>query len=248
MQTACLIIIGNEILSGRTQDKNLAWLAKSLNDCGVRLTEARVIPDIEESIVATVRECRRSFTYVFTTGGIGPTHDDITVAAIAKAFGVAVERNKNAETILEKHYGREKLNAARLKMADMPQGATLVINAVSAAPGFHMENVYVFAGVPAIMQAMFDAVKPSLKGSAPMLSKYVSAYLTESMIAENLTAIQNRHNDVEIGSYPFIKNNKLGVCLAARSTDAKKLDAAYADIKALLFSLTKEVVEEDLAA
>lgn len=248
MQTACLIVIGNEILSGRTQDRNLAWLAKSLNDIGIRLMEARVIPDVEDTIVAAVNECRRKFAYVFTTGGIGPTHDDITVAAIAKAFGVKVERNAGAEAILEKHYGRDKLTPPRLKMADMPQGARLVVNAVSGAPGFHMENVFVFAGVPAIMQAMFDAVKPLLKGGAPMLSKYISAYLTESMIAEPLTAIQARHKDVEIGSYPFLKNTKLGVCLAARATDAAKLDAAYADIKAMLHSLTKEVVEEDLAA
>lgn len=248
MQTACLIIIGNEILSGRTQDKNLAWLAKSLNDCGVRLMEARVIPDIEESIVAHVRECHTRFDYVFTTGGIGPTHDDITVASIAKAFGVQVERNKSAESVLEKHYGKDKLTPPRLKMADMPQGAKLVVNAVSGAPGFTIENVYVFAGVPAIMQAMFDAVKPLIKGGAPMLSKYISAFLTESMIAEKLTSIQNRYSEVELGSYPFIKNGKLGVCLAARSTNAAKLDAAYGEIKSLLLSLTEEVVEEDLAA
>lgn len=248
MQTACLIVIGNEILSGRTQDKNLAWLAKALNDIGIRLMEARVIPDVEDTIVATVRECRARFTYVFTTGGIGPTHDDITVAAVAKAFGVAVERNKGAEAILEKHYGRDKLTPPRLKMADMPKGAQLVVNAVSGAPGFHMENVFVFAGVPAIMQAMFDAVKPLLKGGAPMLAKYISAYVTESMIAEKLTDIQARYTDVELGSYPFIKSGKLGVCLAARATDAAKLEAAYGEIKAMLLGLTQEVVEEDLAA
>ncbi len=248
MQTACLIIIGNEILSGRTQDKNLAWLAKNLNDIGIRLMEARVVPDIEDAIVAAIRECRPKFTYLFTTGGIGPTHDDITVAAIARAFGVKVERNQGAETILEKHYGRDKLTPPRLKMADMPQGAKLVVNAVSGAPGFYIENVFVFAGVPAIMQAMFDAVKPLLKGGAPMLSKYISAFTTESMLAEKLGEIQQRHPQAEIGSYPFMKSGRLGVCLAARATDAKKLDAASAEIKAMLLSLTKEVVEEDLAA
>lgn len=248
MQTACLIIIGNEILSGRTQDKNLAWLAKSLNDLGIRLMEARVVPDIEEAIVAAVRECRQKYAYLFTTGGIGPTHDDITVAAIAKAFGVKVERNAEAESILEKHYGRDKLTPPRLKMADMPAGAKLVVNAVSGAPGFRIENVFVFAGVPAIMQAMFDAVKPLLKGGTPMLARYVSAFTTESQLAEQLTAIQNRHPQVELGSYPFMKNGRIGVCLAARATDAGLLDAAYAEVKAMLLTLTKEVVEEDLAA
>lgn len=248
MQTACIIIIGNEILSGRTQDKNIAWLARELNECGVQLKEVRVIPDDEKTIIATVNSCRTVFSYVFTTGGIGPTHDDITAASIAKAFGVPYERHQEAQAILERHYGQEKLNAARLKMADMPRGARLIINPVSAAPGFNLENVYVFAGVPAIMQAMFDAVRPELKGGAKMLSKYISAYITEGVIAEKLTAIQARHSNVEIGSYPFIKTQRLGVCIAARTTDAKALDACYGEIKSLLLGFTQEVVEDDLAA
>lgn len=245
MTTACIIVIGNEILSGRTQDSNIGWLARELNDIGVRLMEARVIPDRTEIIVDTVNACRRGFDYVFTTGGIGPTHDDITADAIARAFGVKIERNAEAEALLTRHYGKEKLNAARLKMAEVPAGATLVINPVSAAPGFRIENVFVFAGVPAIMQAMFAAIKHELKGGAKMLSKTVSAYVTESMIAEKLTAIQNQFPEVEIGSYPFMRLGKLGTSLVARATDAAKLENAYAQMKALLQSLAPEVTEDE---
>ncbi|MDE3016007.1 MAG: competence/damage-inducible protein A, partial [Pseudomonadota bacterium] len=188
--TACLIIIGNEILSGRTQDVHLAWLAGEMNDAGIRLAEARVIPDRTATIVETVNACRPYFTYVFTTGGIGPTHDDITADAIARAFGVKLERNKEAEAALVRHYGREKLGAAQLKMADFPKGARLIFNPVSAAPGFAMENVFVFAGIPGIMRAMFAEVKPLLKGGKKMLSRTLSAYVTESAIAEGLSAIQ----------------------------------------------------------
>jgi len=245
---ACLIIIGNEVLSGRTQDKNLAWLAKELNEIGIRLAEARVIPDNTQVIIDTVGACRKKFAYVFTTGGIGPTHDDITSDAIARAFGVKLERNQEAETILQRHYGKEKLNAARLKMADIPAGASLIRNAVSAAPGFCIENVYVMAGVPAIMQAMFESFKHELKGGAKMLSRAVSAYVTEGAIAERLSAIQDQYPDVEIGSYPLIRQQRLGTCLVARSTDTARLNAAYREIKDLLLSLTQEVAEEDWAA
>jgi len=245
--TACLIIIGNEILSGRTQDKNIAWLAKELNECGVRLMEVRVIPDIEETIIHTVNACRPNFTYIFTTGGIGPTHDDITSAAIAKAFGVALERNKDAEEILTRHYGADKLNAARLKMADIPEGAELILNPVSAAPGFRIQNTYVMAGVPAIMQAMFGYIRHTLRGGAKMLSRTISVYITEGTIAAALTAIQDDFPQVEIGSYPFVRDGRLGTSLVARSTDPDKLDSAYNRIKTLLQSLTSEVIEGDLA-
>jgi len=246
--TACLIIIGNEILSGRTQDKNLAWLAKELNEIGIRLSEARIIPDHTQIIVDTVNACRTAFTYIFTTGGIGPTHDDITSNAIAKAFGVRLERNQKAEAILQRHYGTEKLNAARLKMADIPAGASLILNPVSAAPGFRIENIFVMAGVPSIMQAMFAGFRHELKGGAKMLSKTLSAYITEGVIAERLSAIQDQCPDVEIGSYPFMRQHRLGTSLVARSTDAAKLDAACRRIKDLLLSLTQDVVEEDWAA
>ncbi len=242
--SACLIIVGNEILSGRTQDKNLAFLGKTLNELGIRLSETRVVLDIESDIIAAVNACRARYTYVFTTGGIGPTHDDITSASIARAFGVPLIRNKEAEAILERHYGRDQLNAARLKMADVPEGASLIANPVSAAPGFRIENVFVMAGVPSIMQAMFESVRSGLRGGAPMRAKTIAAYLTEGVIAEGLSAIQARHPDTEIGSYPFIRDGKLGTSLVTRAHDEGKLNAAYADIKALLLESTGEVMEE----
>ena len=248
MPTACLILIGNEILSGRTQDKNLSWLAKELNDIGVRLAEVRVIADDTQAIIDTVNACRPNFTYIFTTGGIGPTHDDITTDAIAKAFGVPLERHKEAEAILGRHYGKEKLNAARLKMADLPAGAALIANPVSAAPGFRMENVYVMAGVPTIMQAMFEGLKHELKGGKKMLSRTLSAYVTEGVIAERLSAIQSQCPGVEIGSYPFMRQHRLGTSLVARSADMEKLDMACLLMKELLLGETEEVAEEDWAA
>ncbi len=246
--TACIIVIGNEILSGRTQDKNVGWLAKELNEIGVRLSEARVIPDIEATIIDTINSCRRQFTYVFTTGGIGPTHDDITSAAIAKALGVTLQPNAEAVSILERHYGRENLNHARLKMAEIPTGATLIPNPVSAAPGFAMENVYVMAGVPSIMQAMFGHIRSHLVGGEKVMSRTISAYVTEGVIAERLTAIAASFASVDIGSYPFIRQNRLGTSLVARSTDTQALNQAFEQIKTLLLSVTTEVVEEDLAA
>ncbi|MDX1975585.1 MAG: competence/damage-inducible protein A [Rickettsiales bacterium] len=241
--TACLIIIGNEILSGRTQDKNIAWLAHELNEAGVKLVEVRVIADSEAAIIATVNECRKQFTYLFTTGGIGPTHDDITSDAIAKAFGLPLALDPKAEAILEKHYGRENLNNARLKMAHVPKGAALIPNPVSAAPGFQVDNVYVMAGVPSIMQAMFDHIRPSLKGGAKTLSRSLSAYVTEGAIADSLTALQQRHPEVEIGSYPFVRQ-KLGTSLVVRSTDKAALDATYAELKALVLGFVDEIIEE----
>jgi molybdenum cofactor synthesis domain-containing protein len=245
--TACIILIGNEILSGRTQDKNLAWLAKELNEIGIRLAEVRVIPDVTDIIIETVNACRPHFTYVFTTGGIGPTHDDITSDAIAKAFGAKLKLNKEAEAILQRHYGSEKLNAARLKMAYIPAGGALILNPVSAAPGFRIDNVFVMAGVPSIMQAMFADFKHELKGGAKMLSKTLSAYVTEGVIAERLSAIQDQYPNVEIGSYPFMRQHRLGTSLVTRATDADALDAAHRRIKELLLELTQDVVEEDWA-
>ena len=212
-----------------------------------RLAEARVILDDTQTIIEMVNACRPNFTYVFTTGGIGPTHDDITSDAIAKAFGAALERNKEAEAILQRHYGQEKLNAARLKMADIPAGARLILNPVSAAPGFRIENVFVMAGVPSIMQAMFAGFRHELKGGAKMLSKTLSAYVTEGVIAERLSTIQDQCPDVEIGSYPFMRQHRLGTSLVARSTDGEKLETANRKIKDLLLELTQDVVEEDWA-
>jgi molybdenum cofactor synthesis domain-containing protein len=243
MQTACLIIIGNEILSGRTQDKNLAWIATQLNDAGIRLMEVRVIPDIEQTIVDTVNGCRSQFTYVFTTGGIGPTHDDITSECIAKAFGLPFERHPEAKTILEKHYG-DQINDARLSMADMPRGARLIYNPVSAAPGFVVENVYVLAGVPSIMQAMFTSIRHELKGGTKMHSLTLAAFVTEGILADGLTKIQDANPEVEIGSYPFFRDQKLGTSLVSRGTDKAQLERVSEEIRELLLSFTSEIYEE----
>jgi molybdenum cofactor synthesis domain-containing protein len=245
--TACMIVIGNEILSGRTQDKNLAWIAKELSTLGVPLKEARVIPDHPQTIIDAVNAARAAFTYVFTSGGIGPTHDDITTDCVAAAFGVAVERNKDAVAMLERHYG-DQLNEARLKMANIPASATLIENPVSAAPGYRIENVYVMAGVPSIFQAMFANIKHELKGGATILSRTIAAYITEGALAEKLAIIQAASPDVEIGSYPFMRNGRLGTSLVTRGTDPAMLDKVYSQIKTLLLSLTHEIMENDQAA
>lgn len=231
--TASLVIIGNEILSGRTQDKNLAHIAVRINEVGVRLMEVRVIPDIEDTIVHTINELRAKHDYVFTTGGIGPTHDDITSASIAKAFGVSIHRHPEAEAILRRHYTPDMINEARLKMADVPQGAVLLDNPVSSAPGFRMGNVYVMAGVPKIMQAMLDAIIPELKGGAPMLSLSITINLPEGEIAEGLTEIQSRYPDIEIGSYPMYQKEGFSTTLVLRSTNPARNDAAGNEIRAL---------------
>jgi molybdenum cofactor synthesis domain-containing protein len=234
--TACLLIIGNEILSGRTQDENLRYVALGLNDVGVRLTEVRVIPDVPETIVSTVNAVRRSFDYVFTTGGIGPTHDDITSECIAKAFGVPWQRDPKAVAILEA-YIPGGLNEARLRMATVPKGAELIQNPVSAAPGFRMENVYVMAGVPAVMKAMFDNVKRGLRGGAKMSSRSVRVELAEGAIAETLSKLQDANPDVEIGSYPAMRRGSFGVSVVIRGTDEARLDAVLAALKAGLIAL-----------
>ena len=238
--TACVIVIGNEILSGRTRDANLAYLGARLNDIGVRLMEARVIPDLDEAIVATVNEVRRRFTYVFTTGGIGPTHDDITAASIAKAFGVALVENPEARAILDAHYPPGELNQARLRMARTPEGATLIENPVSKAPGFQMDNVFVMAGIPEIMQAMFESLVHRLVGGKPLISRSVTVYLPESKVALGLEALQGRYSDVEMGSYPFNRAGRLGTRLVLRATEAERLDAAANELDGLIVELGSE--------
>ena len=238
--TACLVVIGNEILSGRTRDANIAYLGARLNDIGVRLMEARVIPDLDEVIVATVNEARRRFTYVFTTGGIGPTHDDITAASIAKAFGVALVQNPEARAILEAHYPTGELNAPRLRMANTPEGATLIENPVSKAPGFQMDNVFVMAGIPEVMQAMFESVVHRLVGGKPLVSRSVTVYLPESKVALGLEALQDRYSDVEMGSYPFNRAGRFGTRLVLRATAAERLDAAAGELDGLIVELGGE--------
>ncbi|MBY0355619.1 MAG: competence/damage-inducible protein A [Rickettsiales bacterium] len=241
---ACLIIIGNEILSGRTKDTNLAWLGEQLNHCGVRLYETRVIPDVEAVIVSTVNSCRSQFDYVFTTGGIGPTHDDITTAAIAKAFSVSLELNAQAHELLQSHYEPDQLNAARLKMAYLPVGATLIANPVSSAPGFQMENVFVMAGVPRIMQAMFDDLRPRLRGGAVTQSMTLHTNLPEGAYAAALTELQQRYDGTEIGSYPHFRAGKISASLVARGVDAQQLMALKSELETMIASLGGHLIDE----
>jgi molybdenum cofactor synthesis domain-containing protein len=241
--TACVLIIGNEILSGRTQDVNLNWLARQLTDLGIRLREARVVADIEDEIVAAVNECRARYDYVFTTGGIGPTHDDITSASIARAFGVPWVRHPEAVKILEAQYEPGQLNEARLRMATTPAGAALVHNPVSGAPGFRIGNVYVLAGVPSIMRAMFDGVRGELKGGAPVLSLTISTYLGEGTIARPLEDIQNEFGDLDLGSYPFFRGGRFGTSLVIRGTDRARIDDAGDRLRAAIRALGDAPIE-----
>jgi len=241
--TACLIIIGNEILSGRTQDANLAFLGRELAEIGVPLREVRVIPDVVETIVETVNACRAAFTYVFTTGGIGPTHDDITAACIAQAFGVALLRDPRAVALLEAHYEPGQINEARLRMANIPEGASLIDNPVSRAPGFQIGNVFVMAGVPKIMQAMFDDIRPRLQGGPKVSSRAVSTMLGEGILAEGLGAVQARFPEVEIGSYPYFRVGQSGVTLVARGTDEALLDSVAEALRKLIRDLGGLVLE-----
>jgi molybdenum cofactor synthesis domain-containing protein len=228
--TACLIVIGNEILSGRTQDANLAYIAKWLNERGVRLTEARVIPDIEATIVATVNDCRPAFDYVFTTGGIGPTHDDITAGSVAKAFGLPLVRREEAVELMRKFYGDAGLSEARLRMAYTPEGAEFIENPISRAPGFRVENVFVLAGVPLIMRAMLESLGHVITGGDPVRSRAIWSHTAESTVAEGIAAIQNRHDNVDIGSYPFYRDGRTGTTLIARSTDLATLETVQAEL------------------
>jgi molybdenum cofactor synthesis domain-containing protein len=242
--TAALVIIGNEVLSGRTQDANLKFLAENLNAIGIRMTEARVIADDEATIAATVNEVRRKHDYVFTTGGIGPTHDDITAQSIAKAFRRRFGRNKEAEARLRRHYRPEDVTEARLSMADMPDGVTLIDNPVSRAPGFRIGNVFVLPGVPRIMQAMFDGLKSTLAGGKPMISRTIVAHLPEGVMAAPLEAVQTAHPETEIGSYPFFRLGRLGTSLVVRGVDQEKVNAAAEAIRAIIREMGAESVEE----
>lgn len=240
--TACLIIIGNEILSGRTQDANLAIVGKKCDALGVRLTEARVIADVEADIVDTVNACRRLFTYVFTTGGIGPTHDDITAATLARAFDVELLRNEEAVNALDRYYEPGRLTDARLKMADIPAGARLIDNPVSGAPGFQLENVFVLPGVPSIMEAMFDGLTDRLVGGDPILTDNVTTNLLESEVAADLGELQEKYPDVGMGSYPCFRKGKLGLNLVLRSTNGARMSAAAKELAAAITRLKGKVL------
>jgi molybdopterin-biosynthesis enzyme MoeA-like protein len=241
--TAAIIVIGNEILSGRTQDVNVKFLATRLGELGILLREVRMIPDIEATIIATVNALRAAFDQVFTTGGIGPTHDDITSASVAAAFGVPWEKHPETWARMERHYPPGEFNAARQRMATLPRGAVPIENAISIAPGFSIGNVHVMAGVPRIMQAMFESLAPRLPGGRPVRARAVHAKgLLEGRVAEGLAAIQARYPALDIGSYPYYRGDGGGVAIVAKGTDEAQAEAAIAEVSRLVAGLGHQPV------
>ena len=230
--TAALLVIGDEILSGRTQDKNVVQVAEWLNRQGIRLEEVRIVPDSEGRIAGSVNELRRTYDYLFTTGGIGPTHDDITVDSIASAFGVPVVVHPKAREILEQYYSsRGGVTDARLRMARVPEGAELIPNPTSGAPGVRMGNVYIMAGVPGIAAAMLAALDGKLQGGRPMISATIGAYASESEVADLLREAEAAHAGVAIGSYPFFKDGRYGANFVLRSEYAGLVEESAADLE-----------------
>jgi molybdenum cofactor synthesis domain-containing protein len=243
--TACLIIIGNEILSGRTVDANLPYIAQKLGAIGIHMAEVRVVADDEAAIVEAVNACRARHTYVFTTGGIGPTHDDITAASVAKAFDRRYVRHPEAERRLLAYYPPERVNPARMKMADMPEGAELIDNPVSVAPGFRIANVYVLPGVPKIMQAMLDGLLPTLTGGAKVLSRAITVYAPEGDVANaGLGDIQARFPALEVGSYPFFRPDGPGTTIVFRGTDRSQIDQAAGALLSLAAGIAAQIRED----
>ena len=236
---AGIIIIGNEVLSGRTKDINTSSIALWLNPLGIHVKEVRGIADDENTIIDTVNIFRKKFNYVFTTGGIGPTHDDITAESIAKAFNTEYGFHKEAFSILESYYKPGEFTEGRQKMAKMPTSASLILNPSSGAPGFYIENVFCLPGVPSILKSMLGGLNNVLVGGDPVLSKTLNLRTVESEIAKSLTDVQNKNNDVEIGSYPFFRAGKLGVSIVLRSTNQKKIDLCNEQI--LEFVKTKKI-------
>ena len=242
---AAIIIIGNEVLSGRTKDLNTSTLSIWLNSIGIVVKEVRVIPDIEKKIISTVNELRNKFDYVFTTGGIGPTHDDITAESISKAFNLEYGIHREAFSILERYYERGEFNKGRQKMSMMPTTAKLILNPSSGAPGFYIENVFCLPGVPSILKAMIGGLSNVLVGGDPILSKTINLKTYESEIAKSLTNIQNNNKDVEIGSYPFFRQGKLGVSIVIRSVNQNKLDNCNSQILEFVKEKNIKVIEID---
>jgi molybdenum cofactor synthesis domain-containing protein len=232
--TAAILVIGDEILSGRTKDKNIGYIAEYLTNIGVDVKEVRVVPDEEPEIVAALDALRHRYTYVFTTGGIGPTHDDITADCVAKAFGVTIDVDPRARAMLLTRIAEKDLNEARLRMARIPAGADLIANKVSSAPGFRIGNVHVMAGVPSIMQAMLDEVAPTLRTGVKMLSETVRADLREGDIGTQLGEVAKAHPEVTIGSYPFIDDRGPNSNIVVRSRDRDKLAAAKTAVEEML--------------
>ena len=240
---AAILIIGNEILSGRTQDTNTTTLAKWLNSIGVVVNEVRVIPDIEKTIVETLNILRKSNNYVFTTGGIGPTHDDITAESVSKAFGIKYEIHKEAFEILKSYYKQGEFNEGRQKMVWMPKDAQLILNPTSGAPGFSVENVFCLPGVPSILKSMLGGLKNKIVGGEPILSHTINLKTVESEIANSLTKVQDQNIDVEIGSYPFFHAGKLGVSIVIRSENQTKIDDCNSQILKFVKEKKIEIVD-----
>jgi molybdenum cofactor synthesis domain-containing protein len=238
--TAAVLVIGDEILSGRTQDINLAYISGWLGQIGVRVMEARVVSDDERAIGEALNALRSKYTYVFTTGGIGPTHDDITADSVAKALDLPITEHPEAVALLEKHYAAGDFNAARRRMTRTPVGASLIDNPISKAPGFQIANVFVMAGIPRIMQAMLESLRPRLTGGPPLTSRTISIYMGEGRIAAGLGAIQKRQPNVSIGSYPFYRNEKFGTSLVVRGTDGEMIGKVVEEIRALATELGAE--------
>ena len=240
---AAILIIGNEILSGRTQDTNTSTLATWLSSIGVKVNEVRVIPDDEQIIVNTLNVLRKANDYVFTTGGIGPTHDDITAQSVSKAFGLSYEVHKEAFKILEAYYKPGEFNKGRQKMVWMPKNASLILNPTSGAPGFSVENVFCLPGVPSILKSMLGGLKNRIVGGEPILSHTLSFKTVESEIAYSLKKVQNQNQDVEIGSYPFFHAGKLGVSIVLRSENQSKIDSCSSQILEFIKEKKIEIVD-----
>jgi len=240
---AAILIIGNEILSGRTKDTNTSSIALWLNSIGVKVKEVRVIADIESTIIETVNNLREANDYVFTTGGIGPTHDDITALSISKAFNLKYEIHKEAFKILEAYYKAGEFNEGRQKMVWMPKNANLILNPTSGAPGFSVKNVFCLPGVPSILKSMLGGLKDKIVGGDPILSHTISLRTVESEIANSLTKVQDNNKDIEIGSYPFFQAGKLGVSIVIRSEDKFKIDNCSSEILKFVNEKKIEVVD-----
>ena len=242
---AGIIIIGNEVLSGRTKDVNTSTIATWLNSLGITVKEVRVIPDDKEKIIDTVNLLRKNFNYVFTTGGIGPTHDDITAESISEAFNLKYDFHKEAFSILENYYKPGEFSEGRQKMAKMPTSAKLIMNPSSGAPGFYVENVFCLPGVPSILKAMLGGIQNKIAGGEPILSHTINLRTVESEIAKSLSEVQNKNSDVEIGSYPFFRAGKLGVSLVLRGTDQNKIDTCNSEILKFIEEKKIQIVEEN---
>ncbi len=242
---AAILIIGNEILSGRTQDTNTSTLSKWLNSLGITVQEVRVIPDIENIIIDTVNELRKKYNYIFTTGGIGPTHDDITALSISKAFNLEYGPHKEAMSLLEKYYEPNEFNEGRQKMAWMATSANLIYNPTSGAPGFNIENVFCLPGVPSILKSMLGGISHKLIGGKPILSQTINLRTVESEIAKSLSKVQDNNKVVDIGSYPFFRAGKLGVAIVLRSAVQSQIDKCNLEIIKFVKEKNIEIVEKN---